>query len=208
MPGADSGRFFPYVLGMQRAQRPGISRRLSPCPGSPASHSFDSLSRDGFQSRSDNSQGVNRATQSSDADRGADVVIAELVNQHTGCFSRAHGAAGQRFKLPLRFSAGVLRPVTGRVGIVPIPMTDGLLSTPDQEEALSRVYALAVAARTGYVAADCDSDRDGVDLRIQAGGSMRPAIEFQLKATVNLPAPQAGYVKFPFETAKLRSPDR
>ena len=76
-------------------------------------------------------------------------------------------------------------------------MTDGLLSAPDQEEALSRVYALAVAARAGYLTADYDFDRDGVDLRIQAGGSMRPALDLQLKSTVNLADPQHGHVRFP-----------
>lgn len=65
-------------------------------------------------------------------------------------------------------------------------MSDALLTTADREEALSRVYARAVAAGAGYVTADRDFDRDGVDLRIHAGGRMRPAIDLQLKATVNL----------------------
>lgn len=76
------------------------------------------------------------------------------------------------------------------------PMTDALLTGPDQEEALSRVYAHAVAARAGYSTAEYDFDRDGVDLRIQAGDGMRPAIELQLKATVNLGDPRDGYVRF------------
>ena len=59
------------------------------------------------------------------------------------------------------------------------------------------MYALAVAARAGYLTADYDFDRDGVDLRIQAGGSMRPALDLQLKATINLPDPLHGHVRFP-----------
>lgn len=65
-------------------------------------------------------------------------------------------------------------------------MTDGLLTTPDREECLSMAYAHAVAARAGYTTAVYEHDRDGVDIRIQAGGTMRPAIELQLKATINL----------------------
>ena len=68
-------------------------------------------------------------------------------------------------------------------------MTDSLLTDPDREEALSRAYAHAVAAQAGYVTAVYEQDRDGVDMRIQAGGDMRPALELQLKATVNLGGP-------------------
>lgn len=64
--------------------------------------------------------------------------------------------------------------------------TDRLLTVPDQEELLSKAYAHAVASRAGYVTAVYESDRDGIDLRIQAGGRMRPALDLQLKATINL----------------------
>ena len=64
--------------------------------------------------------------------------------------------------------------------------TDRLLTTRDEEERLSMAYAHTVAARAGYTTAVYDLDRNGVDLRIQAGGAMRPALELQLKATVNL----------------------
>ena len=74
-------------------------------------------------------------------------------------------------------------------------MTDMLLTVPDREEALSRVYARAVAATAGYVTADFD--RDGVDLRIQSGGAMRPALDLQLKATINLRASPDGHYRFP-----------
>lgn len=75
-------------------------------------------------------------------------------------------------------------------------MTDTLLTSPDQEEALSRVYAQAVAARAGYITASPDLDRDGIDLRIHAGGAMRPALDLQLKATVNLGEPKDGCFHF------------
>ena len=54
---------------------------------------------------------------------------------------------------------------------------DHLLSERDQEELLSIAYAHAVAAQAGYVTAAYERDRDGVDMRIQAGGEMRPALE-------------------------------
>lgn len=78
-------------------------------------------------------------------------------------------------------------------------MGDELLTEADRKEALSRVYAHAVAARAGYITAVYDQDRDGVDLRIQAGGEMRPAIELQLKATVNLAATDDGHFQFPLK---------
>ena len=75
-------------------------------------------------------------------------------------------------------------------------MTGALLGIPDQKEALSRAYVQAVAARAGYATADYDFDRDGVDVRIQAGGAMRPALDLQLKATVDLGQPHNGYFRF------------
>lgn len=78
-------------------------------------------------------------------------------------------------------------------------MTDTLLTAPDREEALSRAYAYAVAARAGYVTSIPDPDRDGVDLRIQAGGAMRPALDLQLKATINLSKLHEGRFHFPLK---------
>ena len=72
-----------------------------------------------------------------------------------------------------------------------------LLTTTDREEAMSRAYAYAVASGAGYVTATYDMDRDGVDLRIQSGGAMRPALELQLKATINLGAADDGFYHFP-----------
>ncbi len=81
-------------------------------------------------------------------------------------------------------------------------MAESLLSDTDQEEALSRVYAEAVAARAGYTTTGPNLDRDGVDLQIRAGGTMRPAIDIQLKATINLGDQQNGRYRFPL---KLRN---
>ena len=78
-------------------------------------------------------------------------------------------------------------------------MTDELLTTSARQEALSRAYAHAVAAQGGYATAVYAEDRDGVDLRIQAGGAMRPALELQLKATVNLARSNEGYFRFPLK---------
>ena len=78
-------------------------------------------------------------------------------------------------------------------------MKDTLLTTQDREEALSLVYARAVAAGAGYVTSDCDFDRDGVDLRIHAGGAMRPALDLQLKATVNLDTTADEHYRFPLK---------
>ena len=75
-------------------------------------------------------------------------------------------------------------------------MSDSLLTTRDQEELLSIAYAHAVSARAGYATAVYDKDRDGIDMRIQAGGDMRPAIEIQLKATINLRGPADGFYRF------------
>ena len=78
-------------------------------------------------------------------------------------------------------------------------MTDTLLTTADQEEALSCVYVRAVAARAGYTTSTPSLDRDGVDLRIQAGGAMRPTLDVQLKATVNLERRGDGHVRYPLK---------
>ena len=74
--------------------------------------------------------------------------------------------------------------------------SDALLSTEDQKEALSRVYVHAVAAVAGYATAELDFDRDGVDVQIHAGGAMRPALDLQLKATVNLRVAADGDLRF------------
>ena len=83
-------------------------------------------------------------------------------------------------------------------------MTDALLSLEDRQEALSRIYAQAVAARAGYVVVERDFDRDGVDIEIKAGGRMMPGLALQLKATTRLVRPKDGYLAFPL---KIRNYD-
>ena len=75
-------------------------------------------------------------------------------------------------------------------------MTGTLLTVPDQKEWLSLVYVKALAARAGFVTSVPEPDRDSVDLRIQAGGPRRPALDLQLKATAALAKPRAGFVPF------------
>lgn len=84
-------------------------------------------------------------------------------------------------------------------------MTDALLTSQDQEEALSRAYVRAVAAMAGYTVTADDLDRDGIDLRIRAGGPMRPALDLQLKATVNLGEARDGYYHYPLDAGNYKS---
>lgn len=79
-------------------------------------------------------------------------------------------------------------------------MTDGLLTIQEIEEALSRIYVQALAARAGYVTADYSLDKHGIDILIQAGGDMLPAIGLQLKATVNLGSPTNGFFHYPLKS--------
>ena len=64
---------------------------------------------------------------------------------------------------------------------------------------MSRVYVHAIATRARYTIANFELDRDGIDLKIQAGGAMRPALDLQLKATVNLGEPKGGCFRFPLK---------
>ncbi len=75
-------------------------------------------------------------------------------------------------------------------------MTDNLLTGADQKENLSLVYAKALAARAGYLVSVPEPDRDSIDLRIQAGGAHRPALDLQLKATANISDPRNGSLSF------------
>ena len=65
-------------------------------------------------------------------------------------------------------------------------MTDSLLTESDKKEALSRVYAKALATQAGYSTSVPDLDRDSIDLQIHAGGPRRPTLGLQLKATTQL----------------------
>lgn len=63
---------------------------------------------------------------------------------------------------------------------------DAIITKNDQKEMLSFAYVQAVTACAGYVTSVRSLDRDGVDLQINAGGPMRPSLDLQLKATVNI----------------------
>lgn len=77
---------------------------------------------------------------------------------------------------------------------------DSLLTTPDQQAALSLAYVQAVAARAGYNCGEPPGpDRDSVDVQIAAGGGMRPKLDIQCKATINLKL-RSGTFKFPLKT--------
>ena len=75
-------------------------------------------------------------------------------------------------------------------------MTATLLTTADQKERLSLLYINALVVRAGFVTSVPEADRDSIDLRIQAGGPRRPALDLQLKATAALAEPQDGLVRF------------
>ena len=78
-------------------------------------------------------------------------------------------------------------------------MSDAILSPTDSEEALSQVYLAAVAAGAGYTIARQNFDRDGVDFQIRAGGQMRPSLDLQLKATVNVTETTPGLFRYPLK---------
>lgn len=78
-------------------------------------------------------------------------------------------------------------------------MADHLLAPTDIEEALSRAYIQAVAAKNGYTVGSRDFDRDGIDAQIQAGGGMRPCLDLQLKATINLDTSTEDTIRFPLK---------
>ena len=101
-----------------------------------------------------------------------------------------------------RFSRG-LKPVRG-LGVdelseryccgifgATIMATDALLTDADREEALSWAYVRAIAGYVGYTVSEEDFDRDGIDLRIHAGGYLSPSIGLQLKATIRLGEPRS-----------------
>lgn len=55
----------------------------------------------------------------------------------------------------------------------------------------------AVATAAGYSIAHPRIDRGGIDLEILAGGGMRPRLEIQNKATINLRLDDDGVCRFP-----------
>lgn len=75
-------------------------------------------------------------------------------------------------------------------------MTDILLTTGDRKASLSLAYVQTVAAAAGYTTQVENFDRRGVDLQICAGGEVHPAVDIQLKSTVNLGVPTSGYYHY------------
>lgn len=74
-----------------------------------------------------------------------------------------------------------------------------LLSANDIKEALSFAFVSLIAARAGYTCASpMQHDRDSVDAQIRAGGTMRPALDIQLKATSS-PKFTEGELSFPLK---------
>lgn len=65
--------------------------------------------------------------------------------------------------------------------------SDALLSERDVESALSIAYVHAIAAHAGYVCGEPPGpDRDSIDIQVASGGSMRPKLDIQLKASIQL----------------------
>lgn len=79
-----------------------------------------------------------------------------------------------------------------------------LMREAERKEALSRVYVKALAARAGYATSVPEPDRDSVDLRIQAGGPRRPALDLQLKATTVLAKNRHGMLPFKLPSKNYR----
>lgn len=78
-------------------------------------------------------------------------------------------------------------------------VTDVLLTDADEKAALSIAYVQAIAARAGYTCGDPPQpDRDSVDITVSAGGRMRPKLDIQCKATINLAASE-GEFRFPLK---------
>jgi len=66
---------------------------------------------------------------------------------------------------------------------------DVLLRENDIKSALSIAYVQAIAAEAGYTCrGTADFDRDSCDVLVEAGGSMRPKLDLQLKASIRLSA--------------------
>lgn len=83
-------------------------------------------------------------------------------------------------------------------------MSDVVLTSTDRQEALSRAYVAAVAAGAGYTLAVQDFDRDGVDVQVRAGGTMRPSLDVQLKSTTRLDQGRDDQFRYPL---RLRNYD-
>jgi hypothetical protein len=84
-------------------------------------------------------------------------------------------------------------------------VSDVVLTQEQRQEALSVAYVHAVAAGAGYAISALNYDMLGVDLTIRAKGPMRPLLDIQLKATVNLGEPTDGAFRFPLKRGNYDS---
>ena len=83
-------------------------------------------------------------------------------------------------------------------------MTDAILTSTNFEEAVSKAYVQAIVAGAGYTSSETKPDLEGIDLTIQAAGPLRPRIDIQLKATINLGEAKGGFFSIPSEPPQLR----
>ncbi len=73
------------------------------------------------------------------------------------------------------------------MGTANLASDDALLTENDVESALSIAYVHAIAGHAGYNCGEPPGpDRDSIDIKISAGGHMRPKLDVQLKSTVEL----------------------
>ena len=79
-------------------------------------------------------------------------------------------------------------------------MTDALIKSTNLEEAISRAYVTAIVAGAGYVSGRTEIDMEGIDLTVHAAGPLRPRIDIQLKATINLGDPTDGVFRYPLKS--------
>ncbi len=71
-------------------------------------------------------------------------------------------------------------------------------------EVLSQVYVRTLAAKAGYLTSVPEPDRDSLDLRLQAGGDYRPALDLQLKATTTFPENPESILSFQLSIKNYR----
>ncbi len=80
----------------------------------------------------------------------------------------------------------------------------GLLTEPDQMEVLPQIYVRTLAATAGYLTSVPEPDRGSLDLRLQAGGDYRPALDLQLKATTTFPENPGSILSFQLSIKNYR----
>lgn len=85
------------------------------------------------------------------------------------------------------------------IEMMSIAVPDGLIAPTDKQEVFSELYVSAIATCAGFTYSKRNLDRDGIDLEISAGGSMRPQIGLQLKSSFNLEEPVAGIIRYPLK---------